>query len=261
MWITLDETESALLHGDGAGVKIAVIDSGIEVSHQALAGLTLADDLMFVKSGQQLTIAEGKGIDRYGHGTAIASIIRKVAPAASIGSFQAFNHDLKSTSVVIALAAREAIRRGYNVLSCSFGCSGVKDYIMLHKDWVDEAYINGVHIVSACNNQNVSIKEWPSYFPSVISVNMARVADTSLVLRRAGRMVEFAAQGTDLELPWLGGTIKRGESGSSYAAPVVAALVARLLGRHPNVSPLAAKALLQQIAKPWSREFAADNEF
>jgi hypothetical protein len=46
-------------------------------------------------------------------------------------------------------------------------------------------------------------------------------------------------------------------SGSSYAAPQVTALLARLLSRWPELPPAQAKALLQQLAEPWSDEFAA----
>jgi len=261
MWINLDEVTLALRDGDGAGIKVAIIDSGVEILHPLLQGLSVSDDLAFVKSGPQLKVVDGKGIDQYGHGTAIASIIHRVAPAASIGSFQVLNERLGSTSDVIAFAVREAIARGYHLLSCSFGCPGTERYLLRYKEWIDEAYLHGVHIVSACNNNNVAVKEWPAYFPSVIAVNMAKSPEATLFYRRGGRMVEFAAHGTDLELPWLGGKTIKGVSGSSYAAPLVAGLLARLLGCHPSLSPLAAKALLQSVAIPWSSEIAAENEF
>ena len=65
-------------------MKIAVLDSGIEPNHPLLNGLTLADDLAVIDDGLQLTTVSGEGRDVFGHGTAIASIIRRVAPDAEI---------------------------------------------------------------------------------------------------------------------------------------------------------------------------------
>ena len=63
-------------------------------------------------------------------------------------------------------------------------------------------------------------------------------------------LVEFAARGVDLDLPWKNaGTVR--QTGSSFAAPHVAGLLARLLSIYPRLKPPVAKALLQEIASPW----------
>ena len=81
-WITPEEAIEAIQRGSGKGVKVAVLDSGIEALHPALRGLELTDDLAIVADGMKLKQVPGDGRDLFGHGTAIASIIRATAPEA-----------------------------------------------------------------------------------------------------------------------------------------------------------------------------------
>ena len=245
IWPTLDEARYWLGTGRGQGIKVAVLDSGIEVSHPALAGLKLEDDLVIVDDGLHLRAIPGEGNDAYGHGTAVARIIRQLAPKATIGSFRVLGQQLRSRSLIIREAARVAIQRGYHILNCSFGCSR-EDHVLYYKDWIDEAYLRGCHIVAACNSQDFSKPEWPGHFPTVITVNFARFAQPEHFSHHAGQMVEFTASGEDLEVAWLGGSTKR-VTGSSFAAPHLTGLLARLISGMPSLSPLTAKALLQQL--------------
>ena len=130
--------------------------------------------------------------------------------------------------------------------------------VLQYKTWVDEAYLKRVHVVAACNNEDFTRPEWPAYFPSVISVNMARNHGDSVFYYQQGTLVEFAAKGVDVRVPWSGGTQKI-VSGSSFAAPRLTALVARLISCWPDLSPLETKALLQRLAIPWCRSVAASN--
>lgn len=246
IWPTLDEARAALHGGTGHGIKIAVLDSGIEFDHPALAQLQAADDLAVIDDGLQLRVVPGEGRDTYGHGTAIAGIIHQLAPAAAIGSFRVLGGHLRSRTVIIREAARLALERGYHILNCSFGC-GREDHVLFYKDWIDEAYLQGRHIVAACNNQDFTKREWPGHFPSVITVNFRRGAAPEDFHYCRGQLVEFAASGEEIDVPWLGGERKR-VSGSSFAAPHVTGLLARVISSLPELSPLEAKALLARLA-------------
>lgn len=239
---------AAIQSGTGEGIKIAVIDSGIELSHPQLEGLVLADDVAVSSDGMLVQVGQGDGRDVFGHGTAIASILRRGAPRAAIGSFRVLNERLGARTATIREGVRQAIDRGYHILNCSFGCRGEVEYVMQYKEWIDEAYLKGIHVVAACNNFDFSVPEWPGYFSSVITVNMARATDLSLFYGR-GHLVEFAAAGENIEVAWMGGARKT-VTGSSYAAPHVSALLARLLSAYPDLPPLEAKALLHRIAQP-----------
>jgi len=248
-WITLEQAREFLSTGTGKGVKIAVLDSGVESSHPALGGLQLADDLGIREDGVQLEVFSGQGEDVFGHGTAIAGIIHQVAPEADIGSFRVLGDQLRSRTAIICEGARQALERGYHILNCSFGCAR-PDHILHYKNWIDEAYIRGRHLVAACNNHDFARREWPGHFPSVITAGFAHAERPDALFYRGGSLVEFAARGQDLEVAWAGGG-RKNVTGSSFAAPHIAGLLARLLSGAPDLSPLQCKELLKQLAAPW----------
>jgi subtilisin family serine protease len=225
---------------------VAVLDSGIELNHPALAGLTVADDVAVVDDGLHLRVVPGEGRDVYGHGTAVAGIIHQLAPEAALGSFRVLGPHLRSRTLIIREAARLALERGYHILNCSFGC-GRDDHVLFYKEWIDEAYVGGRHVVAACNNQDFTKREWPGHFPTVITVNFRDGDSPEEFHHRRGHLVEFAARGQDLEVAWSGGAHKQ-VTGSSFAAPHVTGLLARLISGLPRLSSLEAKAVLQNLA-------------
>jgi subtilisin family serine protease len=257
-WLTVERARTALVEGRGTGVRIAVIDSGIEVSHPSLIGLALSDDIQIVDNGMQIEVREGDGTDIYGHGTAVASIIREIAPEVTIGSFRVLGPRRSSRTVIIREGVRQAIDRGYNVLNCSFGC-GIQDHIFQYKDWIDESYLKGIHVVAACSNLDFRSPEWPGFFPTVVTVNMAASSRKDCFYYKPGFLVEFAARGMNVTAAWRDGQT-RVVTGSSFAAPQVVGLLARILSVVPDIDPLQAKALLRQLAEDWSSNIQASNE-
>jgi len=257
-WITPAEAEAAMRRGRGRGVRIAVLDSGIEITHPAFEGRPLCDDLAIVEDGHRLKVVPGEGRDLFGHGTAVAGIIHEVAPEAEIASIRVLGESLSARTAIILEGARQAIERGYHILNCSLGC-GVLDHVLKYKTWVDEACLRGVHVVAACNNADYGRPEWPAFFTSVLTVNMARTEDKFGIYHKPGHMVGFAARGVDVDVPWAGGGIKK-VTGSSFAAPRVTGLLACLLSEIPDLDPLQTKALFQHFALPWCREIMAPNE-
>ncbi len=247
-WIDLGQAREALVRGTGRGIRIAVLDSGIETSHPTLGGLALCDDLAIVSDGVQLVVQPGGGRDVFGHGTAIAGILRTVAPDVEISSIRVLGDGLVSRTAIIREGARQALDRGCHILNCSFGC-GMPDHVLQYKCWVDEAYLQKVHVVAACHNGDCNKQEWPAHFSSVISVDMADAPGDALFYR-GGSLVEFLAHGVNVPVPWRDGATKN-ITGSSFAAARVSGLLARLLSGVPDLSPLQAKALLQHLAGPW----------
>jgi len=256
-WITPEQALDYIRRGRGKGVRIAVLDSGIEAHHPALNGLELSDDIAVVEDGFRLKQVPGDGRDLFGHGTAVASIIRATAPDAEIGSFRVLGEALASRTAIILEGARLAIERGYHILNCSLGC-GVPEHVLRYKNWVDAAYVKGVHVVAACNNSDFTRPEWPAFFTSVMTVNMARTDKNEDLYYRPGHLVEFAARGVDVDVAWSGGLHKK-VTGSSFAAPRVAGMLACLISEVPTLAPLQAKALFHRLARPWTRDMDGPN--
>lgn len=247
-WLSIKDERECLAQGTGKGIQIAVLDSAIETDNSQVRGLTLRDDLAIVEDGFQILTVEGGGRDVFGHGTAVCDIIHRIVPEAEIGSFRVLGEHLRSRTVIIREGACQALDRGCHILNCSFGC-GREEHVLQDKDWIDEAYAKGRHIVAACNNQDFTKREWPGHFPSVITVNFIQTANPEAICYRSGHLVEFGARGEDIEVAWLRGDVKR-VTGSSFATPHVAGLLARLLSVCPDLPPLEAKALLRQLANP-----------
>jgi subtilisin family serine protease len=249
------QATAAIQRGRGRGVKIAILDSGIECGHPALGGLELLDDVAIIESGCELTLVPGGGRDLFGHGTAVAGIVRADAPEAQIGSFRVLGSTLRSRTAIILEGARAALERGYHIINCSLS-SGVREHWDKYKAWVDEAYLRGIHVVAACSDRQTARPEWPADFTSVISVNMAPDLGPQELLHCPGSLVEFAARGVDIPVAWAGGEMKT-MTGGSFAAPHVTAMVARLLSESPGLAPLQVKSLLQALARPSAAGHAA----
>jgi len=198
-WLRFEVIKEAIEHGDGRGVQVAILDSGVELSHPVLEHLSLSEDVHFESDGLTVTSSPGDGTDVYGHGTAVASIIHGLAPAASLASYRVLSQDLRSRSAIIQVGVSLAIEQGCKILNCSFGC-GLASQLPHYKAWVDEAYVRGVHIVAAAASG--TREQWPSHFPSVISVAMGRTSPTGAINGRRGHLVEFMAEEIDCELPW-----------------------------------------------------------
>jgi subtilisin len=240
-WLSPKQAEAAIRDGDGSGVRIAVLDSGVEIAHPDFHGRELDDDLVMddTELGQ---FTEGNGEDLYGHGTAVASIIWKIAPEAGITSFRVLGPKLVGRTAQVWIAANEAIRRGFEVINCSFAC-GISGHLSLYKDWIDRALLKGIHVVAASDGDE---PEWPAHFSTVLGVDYAESGPFGgEISYSAGRMVEFTAA-VDPEVAWKDGT-RRSMSGSSFAAAVMTGIVARLLSVYPIRDPLLLKALLRRV--------------
>jgi subtilisin family serine protease len=190
-WISPEQAAEAIRDGDGSGVRIAVLDSGIEIGHPDFRGRELDDDLV-MDDADLGEFTEGNGEDIYGHGTAVAGIIWKIAPEAGITSFRVLGPRLVGRTAQVWLAANEAITRGFDVVNCSFAC-GISGHLSLYKQWTDRALLKGIHVVAASHGEE---PEWPAHFGSVLGVDCAEHGSLEgEISHSAGRMVEFTAEG------------------------------------------------------------------
>jgi subtilisin family serine protease len=240
-WLTWAQLEAAT----GAGVRVAVIDSGVDTTHPALTGVVNARWTVELEWEQFPTVKASELGDAFGHGTAVAWIVRQMAPQAIIDSIRVLDGALRSSTPKVAHAMQWAVRQGFDVINCSFGASSER-YLQSYKASVDAAFCSRSILVAACNNRDYRTPEYPGAFPTVVSTDFGAF-DGLRFARRQGALVEFVSRGVDLQVPWKGGAT-RTVSGSSFAAPHLAGLVARIKQLRPEWNAVQVKAQLYALA-------------
>jgi subtilisin len=228
----------------GAGIIVAVVDSGVDAAHPAVGAIDRAVALQWEPEAEEVLSAEGPHADLFGHGTACAGIIRRAAPDATMWSVRVLGSRLTGKGRVFAAGLRWAIMQGARVVNMSLS-TGREDYFGLFHEIADEAAFAGVILVCAANN--VPAPTYPAQFSSVISVAAHEGRDPFGLDANPAPPVDFGAPGIDVEVPWLSGSTIV-STGNSFAAPHVTGLVARLLSKHPHLTPYEVKTVLRAVA-------------
>jgi subtilisin len=229
----------------GAGVRVAVVDSGIESGHPAVGRVDGAVAVTYDEDApDRVRIEEGPHEDLFGHGTACAGLIRAVAPECRLFSVRVLGERLTGRGAVFAAGLRWAIDAGMQVVNVSLSTSR-EVYLPLMHEVADAAYFHRTVLVCAVNNTPAA--SYPSQFAAVLSVAAHERRDPFGFDYNPSPPVEFGAPGIDVEVAWRGGgTLTM--TGNSFAAAHLSGLVARLLGKHPGLTPFQVKTVLHAVA-------------
>jgi hypothetical protein len=225
----------------GAGVRVAMIDSGVHEGHPH-AGRTAAG-AAFDTSGAP----RGDTIDRLGHGTAVASVIREKAPAAELVAVKVFDRSLATTGPALVAAVRWAAAGRADILNLSLGTDN-NDHEQDLAEAVGLALARGVVVVAAAPEPG---RRWlPGALPGVVAVRVDwSVPRDECVWRRAGANWLVRASGYPRPIP--GVSPERNLKGVSFAVANVSGLVARALDRGHDGPPLPLlSALVAGSARP-----------
>jgi subtilisin family serine protease len=230
---------------DGSGVTVAIVDSGIETTHPAVAGRVRTSVVVELdEAGDPHVRDDPGGIDVVGHGTACAGIIGSLAPGVEFLSVRVLGPDNRGKGVVFAEGLDWAIANGASVVNLSLSSKSEALYGTFH-ELADAAYFSNVLLVSAANN--VPGPSYPSLFSSVVSVASHDVADPWTLYYNPSPPVEFGAYGLDVEVAWKNGQ-RIIATGNSFAAPHVAGLAALIRSKHPGTTPFEVKTILAAVA-------------
>ena len=229
--------------GQGSGTMVAIVDSGVEGGHPAV-GDALEASVRVELVGDEVTVLEDEPIDVVGHGTACASIIHGIVPAARLLSVRVLGPDNRGRGAAFVAGVDWAIEHGAAVVNLSLSSRSEAMFGVFH-DLADRAYFAGVLLVCAANN--VAVASYPSLFASVVSVAAHDVRDPEVWFYNPAPPVEFGAYGLDVDVAWKdGGRIVA--TGNSFAAPHVAGYAARIRAAHPDASPFEVKTILAATA-------------
>lgn len=222
----------------GEGVKIAILDSGVE-QHPVLSERTIT----------AVSLTEDGVVDGGGHGTAIASIIAGgeglgVAPAAELLSIQVLGEDGRGDSFTLAQGIVEAVDRGAEIISMSLGSFG---YSSILSDAVEYAQSRNVLMVASSGNEARSEITYPARYDAVIGVAAVDASGQQTTFSNYGEGVDIAAPGVEVIAAW------ESEqwvsfSGTSAAVPFVVGAIAGVMSGEGISRPRAAYDLLAEYA-------------
>jgi subtilisin family serine protease len=180
----------------------------------------------------------------FGHGTALAGIVRSLAPEVQIIAVRVLGPANRGSGEVMLAGLRWAIEQGYEVINMSLSTTKRELRATLH-ELTDGAYFRRAVVVAAAHN--MAVDSYPWRFSSVFSVGSHESNDPMCFYYNPAPPVEFYARGLDVEVAWLGGGTLR-VSGNSFAAAHVSAIAALVLAKHPELTPFELKSVLRLTA-------------
>ncbi len=245
----VDRIDAEVVHTNsdnrGAGVNIAIIDSGIDYNHP-----DLNDNYA---SGYDFVNGDTDPMDDDGHGTHVAGTVAAennefgvvgVAPDAKLYALKVLDDTGSGYMSDVVLAIQWATVNEIQVINMSLG--GNKNIFL---EWACNLayYDDGLLLVAAAGNGGAVI--YPAAYSSVIAVSAIDSNDELAYFSSTGKQVELAAPGVDINSTLPGNTYS-GEtwSGTSMASPHVAGTAALVIASGiSNVTEVRAK--LQDTAE------------
>jgi subtilisin len=228
----------------GKGIRVCILDSGVEDGHPLVGSL---DSAVVISVGEDETTIVTKDTegDLSGHGTACAGIVRSLAPECRLSSVRVLGQGFRGTGNVLLAGLRYAVEEGFDVINMSLSTTKKPFAAVLH-ELADSAYFRRSVLVASAHN--MPVESYPWRFSSVISVGSHEEADPLAFFYNPNPPVEFFGRGVNVEVAWLGGrsiTV----SGNSFATPHLTAICALILSNHPELTPFQLKSVLYLTAR------------
>ncbi len=224
-----------LAEGNGSGILVAVLDSGIQ-AHSYFDEVSI-DSIDLTGKG-----ISGPGSD---HGTAVASILvgaEGIAPAADLLVIRVLDDQGIGTSFDVADGIVRAVDRGARLINLSLG---VYQDVEVLQEAVRYAQSQGVVLIAAAGNDGYDYLPYPAAYSQVLSVTAVDGLRRQAVFPNQSSAIDFAAPGV--------GILTAGEeqgvrpfSGTSAAAPFVTGTLAVLLSSDSALSSPEAIQLLKR---------------
>ncbi|MBL8781008.1 MAG: S8 family serine peptidase [Alphaproteobacteria bacterium] len=216
--------------------KIGLVDAGVAADHQMLAQVKIT----------QRQFGEGSKSSAQ-HGTAVASRLATAAPGANIVAANVFTEMRDGQEIASAYAIARALdwlsRQKVAVINLSLAGPANPVLEEIAKRMVDSGHV----LVAAVGNEGPrGAAQYPAAYDKVIGVTAVDSGNRVYIYANQGDAVDFAAMGVDAPAATATASVEN-VSGTSYAAPIVAAAFARrLLKPNPKQALAVFKALRRQ---------------
>ena len=260
------------LGANGRGIKVAILDTGIDKNHPALLG-KVVDEISLVP-GEPITVVGPHATHVAGTVASNDVVFRGIAPQADLINIKVLTAAGFGTPTSVIQGLDQAVRRGALVASLSLGWSELGGWFCPDANCVlcqaaDNAVRLGVTVVVAAGNEGISgarppfsIRH-PGAARKVITVGAVDKAKAltsfSSIGPGSGRLSpaspirltkpDVAAPGFNIVSSILGGGFGQ-MSGTSMATPHVSGVVALILQKNANLTPTMVKKILEETSEP-----------
>ena len=250
-------------YGRGAGVRVAVVDTGVDDRNPQLARA------LDTRDGADLLDPGGDGTDdTVGHGTEVAGIIAArpapgtglvgIAPQATVIPIRQNDEHGRGTVAGLADAVRRATDAGARVVNISQDTAGPPSTGLAHA--VRYALAHDVVVVASAGNggaDGLRRTTYPAAYPGVLAVGASDRAGKRAAFSQPGSFVGVLAPGVDMvtTVP-VGGQCA--DSGTSFSAPYVSGVAVLLRARHPSWT---ARQVVDRIERTAVRDTAGRDDY
>lgn len=162
--VTLD-LEPPPFKGDGRGVRVAVIDSGVFPNHPHIGGAVHAG--IAFRTGVQIDPSDW--VDRLGHGTAVTAAVLEKAPGAELHAVKVFHEGLRTSAATLIQAIDWCVAEGMHLVNLSLGSANPAHAAILGEA-AERAARSGVVLVAAREADRAPC--FPGSLPGVVSVGL-----------------------------------------------------------------------------------------
>jgi subtilisin len=251
-------TPRRLLHhprATGEGVSVCVLDSGVEraLLEEKFAGRgqilhPIEGGIFSAEAAQPLPY---DGHQSTPHGTTVADIILTLAPCIRLYSADVFGPRGTCEVEVVIRALRWAMDVWHcKVINLSLGVPEQRLQQVQRRQQllrtVEEAYYKDVLVVAAAHNEHPLSRSYPAAFaPPLLSVDKGNFADPLDFAYCLSEPIEFQARGQGYLGPFAA------EPATSWAAPHLAGIAARLLSLRPSLKVFEIKTILYWMFQTW----------
>lgn len=221
----VDRIDAEVVHATnkGTGVKVAILDTGIDLDHP---DLNVAGGMNF---------ASGKGYDdKNGHGTHVAGIVAAldngigvigVAPEVALYAVKVLGNGGRGNWSDIIAGIEWSVDNGMEVANMSLGATSAPSEVVAASE---AAYAAGLVLVAAAGNDYGGPVIYPAAYTSVIAVSATDSGDKLASFSSIGAEVELAGPGAGIYSTYKGGGYAT-MSGTSMSSPHVAGTAALVI--------------------------------
>ncbi len=232
---------------NGKGVRIAVLDSGVNPEFPLIAGSKGTFHLCEERGvGLEVSALDREeNSDTSGHGSCVQSCVLKVAPEATVDHYRILDEFNNCSSRLLCLVLDHVLEKGYDLINLSLGTRN-EALVAWLVSIMKRAYEQNIAIVAASSNIGNSL--FPGRFTYCVSVAGVSGVEDNSVRYRSRDVIEFGGHGVNVAVP----VSEEREvlvTGSSYASGHVTGVCARVLEKLGPLDPLALKVALRAIAE------------